>query len=354
MNILYFSVHSVLENMEVSLFTEMGHNVFSLGVYQGNNQGSNLRGAIPNLYQNQHLIDVSLMSNKDNIHPELLEWCDLVVMMHNSPILGNTHPQPWLAGNWKQFKESKKPIIWRSIGQSAEGVERSLEPFRKEGLKIIRYSPKEANIPSYQGSDALIRFHIDPGEYSGYTGITPRLVNISQALYGNLKHGGHVPSRGDHMNLEEFKRIVEGFDWKVFGPDNEDAEEHNGGQLPLEDLKAMLKFSRAFISLGTRPASYTLGFMEAMCLGIPIIAIGPKMANHLYGIETYEVHEIIGTPGEAGFWSDDLDELREFCRALLEDQGLAKTVGAKGRERAISYFAKEPIKEQWRVFFKSL
>lgn len=338
------------------MLTDLGHEVFSMGIYQGSNKGGDLRGEIPNLYDNPELREASYKGRKEDLPQELIDWMDVCISMHNSPDpLGKVrHPQPWLEGNWEKFKKSKKPVIWRSIGQSTNSVEQSLGKFRKEGLKIVRYSPKEANIRDYQGEDAIIRFAEDSTQYGEYSGITPRLVNISQALFGDIEHGGGVGSRGDHMNLPEFKRIVEGFDWKVFGPNNEDAGDHNGGLLSHEDLKQMLAMSRAFVFLGTRPASYTLGFMEASMAGIPVVAIGPNLANTLYHDKTYEVHELIGTSGEAGFWSDNVDELREYCKMLLEDVNLAKSIGAKGRARAISLFGRDSISKQWDEFLNKL
>lgn len=346
-NILYLSTHSVLEFLEAKLFTELGFNVISLGAYT-RNEPNNLREPILGLYDNPELREIALNCHQNNIDPRLLEWADCVVIMHNPP--SKDHPQPWIANNWAKFKKSKKPIIWRSIGQSSGQIEQCLEPFRKEGLRIVRYSPREANIPFYQGADAMIRFYADPQEFNGYTGQTPRLVNISQALFG----GGIVNSRGDHMNLPEFRQIVEGLDWKVFGPDNENAGDHNGGVLGYEDMKSMLRFNRAYIYTGTRPASYTLAFIDAMMTGIPIIAIGPRMADDLYKMETYEVHEILSPSGESGFWSNDLNELKKYAKMLLEDLDLAKVVGAKGRERAIELFGRDTIAEQWANYFKTI
>jgi len=346
MNILYLGCHEILEFLEIGLFTGMGHQVFSLGgAYQNENRGASLRGEIPNFRVVEELIPKA--QTKEAIHPDLIEWADIVFMTHNVP--DKDHPQPWLAKNWDLLKKSKKPVIWRSIGQSAGDIEKSLDRFRKEGLHIVRYSPREDRIPHYQGADAIIRFHIDQQEFDGYSGQNPRLVNISQSLFG-----GPSPSRGDHMNLSEFKQIVNGFDWKVFGPDNQNAGEHDGGVLNYEDMKSMLRFNRAYIYTGTRPASYTLAFMDALMTGIPVIAIGPKLADQLYQMDTYEVHEIIGTPGEAGFWSNDVTELRNYCKMLLENPDLARTVGSNGRLRAIELFGKDAIREQWKTFFDSL
>lgn len=350
MKILYLSCHTILEYDEIKLFTEMGHEVFSMGAYQTANADNGIRPAVPNLYENQHLRAVSLQCSKENLHQELIDWCDIVIMMHNASMEGN-HPQPWLANNWKKLKASKKPIIWRSIGQSTRNIEKSLEKFRRDDLKIVRYSPKEDTIPDYQGSDAMIRFYKDPEEYKDYVGSTERVVNVSQALFG----GPNAKSRGDHMALSTFRETVMGLDWKVFGPDNEFANENNGGALTFEDLKTMLRFNRVYLYTGTRPASYTLAVIEAMMTGIPIISIGPALGNAIYSDQnTFEMAQIIGDGGEAGFWSDSVAELRDFCKRLLADQDLAIAIGKQGRSRAIALFGKETIRKQWEEFFKTL
>ncbi len=349
MKILYLGCHEILEFDEVRLFTEMGHEVFSLGgAYQNSNKGGNLRGEIPGLLLYPDL--VAKAQTKEDISEELIDWADIILMTHNAPLPKEKHPQPWLKHNWNKFKRSKKPVIWRSIGQSSRPVEESLKEFRQQGLKIVRYSPREVFITGYVGHDAMIRFYADPNEYQGYTGSTPQVVNVSQALFGSDTN----PSRGDHMSKHVFDKVVEGLPWKVFGPDNEKAGDHNGGKLSFEDLKSMLKLNRVYFYLGTRPAPYTLGFMEALMTGIPVVSIGPVFGNELYGQKTFEAHEILGDEGKAGFWSDSPEQLKEYCSMLLADHELAKKVGEQGRLRAIQYWGKDAIKAEWERFFKSL
>ncbi len=359
MNILYFSCHEILEYDEVKLFTEMGHNVISMGAYLINNQGSGMRPTIPNLYDNPHLKSVALQCSKENIHEELLEWRDICIMMHNGRVDVVNHPQPWLGStennsngltgnNWDKFKKAGKPVIWRGIGQSNTQIEQCLQPFRKEGLKIVRHSPTDSTIPSFAGSDAIIRFSKDPEEYKDYNGQNPRIVNLSQALFGN----DTVNSRGSHMCLPFFKQVVDGFDWKVFGPDNEKAGEHNGGTLSFEDLKQMLRFNRVFFYVGTRPANYTLGFIEAMMTGIPIVSIGPDHGNEIYTDQkTFEAHELLG---DTRYWSDSHSQLRKTISDLLANKDLAMEMGAKGRARAIELFGKETVRKDWEIFFATL
>lgn len=276
---------------------------------------------------------------KNHLTKEFVNEFDVVVIMHL--------PR-WVELNWEAMKH--KPIVWRSIGQSNRGVEKSLQRYRAQGLKMVRYSPKEALIPEFAGEDAMIRFYKDPEEYKGYDGSVKRITNISQAMFGN----DHVPSRGDHMSKHIFDQVVAGFDWKIFGPDNENALDHNGGLLSFEDLKSMLKINRLFLYTGTRPAMYSLGGIEAMMTGIPIVSIGPVFGNEIYNQKTFEFPDFLGKPGEFGYWSDSVEELRHYCQLLLDSQDLAKEVGYKGRQKAIELFGKSKISVEWQAFLESL
>lgn len=312
-----------------------------------------MRGPIPGLLDDPHLREISMRSGKEDTPQELIDWCDIVIMMHNAPTL-DSHPQPWLDGNWTKFKKSKKPIIWRSIGQSNAQIEHVLKRFRKEGLKIVRHSPREDSIPGYQGADAMIRFYKNPDEYRDYNGQARRVVNVSQAMFGS----DAVPSRGDHMSKDFFDKVVEGYDWKIFGPFNDYAGEHNGGMLAFEDLKQMLRFNRVYFYTGTRPAPYTLGLIEAMMTGMPIVSIGPDHGNEVYQDQkTFEVHDILGSRGDGsgnGFWSDSIDDLRNYIDMLLKDPNLATGIGQKGRIRAIELFGKQAVTNEWIKFFEKL
>lgn len=325
----------------------MGHMVFSLGGYTEPSQNNSHRPAIPGLINDPKIMDMYHKiagahpgeDVKDYLTKEFVDNFDVVIVMHN--------PR-WIENNWEVMKH--KSVILRTIGQSNKDIERILKRYRTEGMKVVRCSPKEQFIPNYIGMDAVIRFYKDPEEYQGYVGSIPRIVNVSQSMFGSDK----VPSRGDHMAKHIFDKVVSGFDWRIFGPDNDEAKEHNGGLLSFEDLKSMLRMNRVYLYTGTRPAMYTLAFIEAFMTGIPVVSIGNVEGNAIYDQKTFELPEIIGENGIAGFWSDTPEDLRTYCRLLLEDSELARRVGAAGRQRAIEYFGKDKIKQDWKNFFDSL
>lgn len=338
MNILYESVHSILEHDEIKLFLELGHKVFSLnGAYQ-NGQGDGKRPPLT-MDINPHLQDVAMQCSRENIHQEIIDWSDIIIVMHRTD---------WIKNNWDKMKGKK--VILRTIGQNNESNERDIEPLRKKGLLIVRMSESEKTIPNYQGEDVIIRFYKDEDEFKLYNGQTSRIVNISQAMFGNDK----VHSRGDHMAIDSFKKIVDGYPWRIYGSDNEYAGENYGGILTYEDLKTMLAFNRLFLYTGTQPSPYTLSFIEALMTGIPVVALGENLWNSVYiNQKTYDIPSILEV-GVNGYYSDSIPQLRGWIKELLNDQDRAKEIGKKGRATAISFFGKNKIKNDWNKFLNSL
>lgn len=250
-----------------------------------------------------------------------------------------------LVQNWPNIKHKK--VIWRTIGQSTPATEAMLAPLVKEGLKIVRYSPKEQNIPGFIGMNAIIRFSKDEDELQGWTGHDKRVINFSQSLKG----------RGNNCHYSTVLEALSGYPGaKVYGTGNDDLGPLNGGRLPWDLMKGKLRDSRVFFCAGTWPASYTLSFIEAWMTGIPVVAIGKNLAEDIPGIERfpfYEVHEFIEN-GVNGFVSDDVGTLRSYIYQLLTDDELAKRIGENGRKTAIQLFSKRKIKGEWQAFLDSL
>lgn len=339
-NILYLSTHEILEADEISLFTEQGHNVFSMGAYQNSNRGGTLRGEVKNLYQNEELKHIGLECSKENIRHELIDWADYIIVMHNPPIEGSPYAQTWIVNNWPMFKYKK--VVWRSIGQSISRIEKELSLYRDQGLKIIRYSPRERTIPFYAGEDAIIRFYKDPEEYKGWTGENKVLINFSQSM----------KQRADDCGYKQFMQVSQGFNTKVYGPGNESFGDMWGGCVSHDEQKKVLRESRVYFYFGTAPASYTLALMEAMMTGIPVVAAGPKFSENRYPDQkTNEIEDIIKN-GENGFVSNDVGELRKDVALLIKDDELAKRIGEAGRKTAINLWDKSKISQEWKQFFE--
>lgn len=339
MKLLYLSAHSILEHDELTLFTDLGIECFSLGAYTDPAGHKTLpRPGIKGMRSHPDLETLSIKFPKTNLPQDLIDWADVIMIMH----------QPeWITENWERMKHKK--VIWRSIGQSTRDVENMIRKPRYEGLKIVRYSPMERNIQDYLGEDVLIRFYKDPSEFAEWNGKEKRLINLTQSLKG----------RRELCHYDQIMGIIEGYPSLIFGTGNDDLGPLNGGELPYELMKGQLRDNRAFVYGGTWPACYTLSFIEAWMTGIPVLAIGSRLAEEINAIPPqarfhyYDIPNLI-TAGQDGFVSDSIEELRYSAHLLLEDQTLAKRIGDAGRAKAMEIFGKSSIKEQWKSFFNEL
>lgn len=328
MKIHYISHHSILEYDEVQLLLDLGHEVFSNGAYLDpdghiSHPRPGLRGA--KFYSNY--AELARTTPKTDMPKELIDPFDLIIVMHSPDVL---------IQNWPKLKD--KPVIWRSIGQSTPQIEAKLKPLKKDGLKIMRYSPKERNLEGYIGEDAMIRFYKDEKVYDGWLGDTEDVVNFSQSLLG----------RRDFCHYDEIMSVIETFDGKVYGPGNEDLGKHFGGEVPYEQQLEIMRQSRVMVYGGTWPAPYTLGFIEAMMMGLPIVSISKKTAHvkEFQPIDFFEVDEILGKV--SGVVCDNTEEMISQTRKLVENPNHAKNLSERQRELAVEMFGKKNISAQWK------
>jgi hypothetical protein len=181
MNVLLLLAHSIEEHDQLKLLAGLGYDVFSIGGYiDPAHPHDPKRPALPDVPYHAELhaavdalgTDDNLTAAKVRIPDVVLDWADTIIVHH--------YEHTWLVPQWDRIRH--KRVIWRTVGQSVEGNERMMAPYREQGLQIVRYSPKERNIPGYAGEDALIRFYKDPAEWGGWTGEDARVINITQHL----------------------------------------------------------------------------------------------------------------------------------------------------------------------------
>lgn len=336
--ILYISCHEILEYDELKLFTEIGYECYSLGAYTQPGGDEHRKRPSLDLPYNPHFIELALQYSKEELHPEMLDGIDIVIIMHNTKVVTNNWPL------FKDFIARGGRVIWRSIGQSIPARERELAQARSEGLEVVRYSQTEETIQDNIGADAVIYFYKDPEEYKDWNGAKLRVVNFTQSL----------KDRGPFCGYKEFMSATRGLDRVVYGPGNENLGDISGGLLTHKGQIKEYQNNRAYFYHGTFPASYTLTFIEALMTGIPVVCVGPEKGNGQLMFphqRTYEPPLII-EDGVNGFISDDVNYLKEKLKQLLTDYKLAKSIGDKGRETAIEYFGKAKIKALWKEYLE--
>jgi hypothetical protein len=328
------SCHSILEHDEIKLLHELGHEVFPAGAYIDPSKPHDyMRPPIPDIVVDPELIEQygkladPGVDARDCLTKEFVNNFDTVIIMHL--------PR-WIIGNWEAIKH--KNVIWRTIGQSIDQTEFSLKPYRDQGLKIVRYSPMERNLLNYIGEDAIIRFYKDPDEYGPWTGEIKQVITFGQSMM----------RRDGACNFTAFERATRSFPRHLFGKGNENSVPWATGMVSFEQLQHEMCANRVYFYTGTKPASYTLNFMEAWITAIPVVALGPKHGN-MPGYNLYEIHRLIEN-GVNGFVSDDIKELQSYIKLLFDDKMVAEDISTQARRTAIATFGKQKALESWQEF----
>jgi glycosyltransferase involved in cell wall biosynthesis len=146
-----------------------------------------------------------------------------------------------------------------------------------------------------------------------------------------------IERRGRLAGFDIFLRLRERIPVDLAGMGSENFD--GLGDLPLRTLHETETRYRFFFN-PIRYTSMPLSVVEAMALGLPIVALAttelPRAVPH----------------GEAGFVSNDLDELEDGMRRLLADPGLARRMGQRSKEVAREQFGIERFVCDWERAFR--
>ena len=332
--------HSIEESDQLDLLSSLGYDCASVGGYiNPHTPHDPKRPALPHVSyfpEVQEAVDAigtddNLGAAQSRIPDAILEWLgpDGVLVFHHY-LSQRLFPQ-W--DHLRDWRESGGRVVWRTVGQSVEANEAEAAPFRADGLEIVRYSPKERNIPGYVGEDALIRFWKDPDEWSGWTGEQRTITNVTQKLV----------QRDPWTSAGFWATVTAGLPTYPVG----EGSEIIGGPGVVEYgvMRAALRESRVYLYTGTQPASYTLGLIEALMTGIPVVSIGPAwMTIFPYGPDLFEGHEL------AWAWDDDPARARKLVLDILDDPGYAVYASEHQRTRALETFSRDAVGDQWLKF----
>lgn len=329
MNILYLSVHAILEYDEIKMLKALGHNVFPLGVYFGFTPCENFRDPLEFNEVEHELLRVFRATGchyqyygggTDTIvlSAEFLSHFETVIVMHDLSFIEKFWPSI-----------SNKRVIWRTIGQDIDNYELRAAPLRAAGMDIVRYSSIEATSVNYCGQTAMIRFGKNPTDYGPWTG-----HDKSVLLFSNMFRQ-RFPKES-----AEFFQMVDGFSFKVGGVGNDDVP-GNIGMLSEKAQIAAYNANRAYLYCTAPHVPYTLNFMEAMMTGIPIIATDFK--------PTQKYYEVPALLRGCGHVVESIEEARGVLKRLIEDDDFAADMSRKTRDHAVTLFSEDIISKQWEM-----
>lgn len=169
-------------------------------------------------------------------------------------------------------------------------------------------------------------------------------VRPSVRWHGELARGltvtNHLARRGRRMGADLFQRLRDGDDALPLDLVGMGAAELGGlGEIDHPALPPFMAAYR-FLFSPVRYSSLSLGVIEAMAIGMPVVALA-----------TAEMATVI-EHGVSGFAVTDEDALAAPMRALLRDAGLAQQLGEAGRRRARERFSIARFCADWDAALK--
>lgn len=337
MNVLLITAHSIASYDDLRMLTDLGYDVFNLDAYiDPRHPHVDLRPDLPEAPVFPDLIAAvdrlgtadNLTAAKERLPDELIEWADVAIYHHYLP--------QWMEPNFERLRSAGVRVIWRTCGQSDFTLEDRMAWHRARGLEVVRYSPAEqrffAGTPHWAGQDALIRFGKYLEDYPLWVGAEgddgAYVANVTQDMVG----------RGEHCGLTFWIRATAGLTACPAGPKSM-ALPGGVGALPYDTMLLYLERAAAYLYTGTVPASYTLGLIEALMVGVPIISIGP--GAWMGPDRLFEGHELAG----ASF--DRPEDARSALQEVIRNPDAAAELSAESL-RLARLFDVGPIGQQWR------
>lgn len=337
LDILLLSVHPVLEYDEISIFESLGHRVYSLGFYTDRSSANGVRPLLAGSDWHDHIHAEFRKCGCRADHNGATRWRVTPAFMKSFDMVIVDHDVGFIQENWPSFLNT--PLIWRTIGQDSERTETIMRRYREVGAKIVRWSPEQKLLDGYAGADAFIRPSADPRVWGGWDGSSGRVVTFNNDF----------EARSGTLSYDLWKEAVSGLPIDLYGLRNDTLAEWRG-TASFEDQPEILRRAGVAFVTGSRPAPFTLGFIEAWMTGVPVVHLGREVsAGHTPGV--FEIDRLI-EHGKTGFLADTAVEAREAISALLEDKKLAKSVSEAARERAIELFAVDRVRREWQDFFR--
>lgn len=334
--------HDSFEYNQIKLFTELGFEIFSIGIYKDPElQPRPYSPVLKNIKKNKELID-----HFDRLNPEgfvygknKLNLDKSFISKFDAIMIG------WLLDPveeyWDLFVDLDIPVIYQSLGQSCGPREVKLKEYTNRGLYIVRMSDSEKYFHNYCGHDAIIDLNIDDNYFKQFewVGDDNSVLTVKSAFKRRLHN----------VEGQIYLKSIVGIPANLYGTHNEDfSANFNKGSVTRDKLKDLYVHSRVSISLPTYPCPCILSFKESMMVGLPIVCLGPSNAY-----PTYAEYKYIQN-GVNGFYDRDPSQINKYCKMLLEDYELARNISKAGRESALRYFSTNVIVKQWKELFKEI
>lgn len=336
MRILYYSVHEILEYDDMSMFTRMGHKVFSLGAYMQPSQSRTFRPERLEFFDTEMLAEYRRLG----LCAEFAERFDVLVFNHEVDVLYR---------DLSSF--GNLPIVYRTIGQSSDHQER-VASLLGDRIQIARYSPLD-RITEGAKTDCVISFAKNLSDYDDWHGGARGITFLND-----------YPARSSDIipSADVYKEIVGDAEVLLYGRNNEGFR-NNRGLADFRDMRGLYANCAFYLYSWSKNAPYTLGLMEALITGAPVIA--PSLAfveeelNSQHDKETadrlasrYEVEAILQDPACLTF--STVAEARSMSASAMSADSSIVDMARRVRDRARCRFDERVVGALWNEQFRRM
>lgn len=337
------SCHVVLEYDELRILNQLGYDITVIGGYLDPknphvdtrprlniDSNKDRENKIHRLYNYNKNLGIPIEECSNTLTKEIVDDYDVIIIMHR---------MDWVVKNWDILKN--KIVILRTIGQNLENNELLIRKYIQDGLKILRYSPKERELKNYAGEHGLIRFLKYKSDFKDRNIKNNCAITFGQNMYYRKNWCG--------LNVAEY--VSKKVPFKLFGPGNEKLE-FSSGRINYNQQLEEYASNSCYLYTGTFPAQYTLNFIEALIAGIPIVSIGKNLSQQMVESYPFEVPYILDEV--SGYSYDDMDKIVDTLNELIMDKKLNEEVSRKQSELGIRLFSVEENIHQWKDFLNNL
>lgn len=241
------------------------------------------------------------------------------------------------AERWKRASHYARMglhVAIQCFGQESDDEDARLVPVLKEypNLHLVCYSPQIVDRYIAKGISHkqlhTIRFGIYPEEWQPWIG------DLQIALCAH----NSIQLRGEGCGWIYYKGISELLPFVLLGKDTEKVG--GFGEQHYRALQWWYKRALCYVSMGTKPAPYTMTPIEAMMSGCPLI-----FWDNGHGIREEEW-------ASSFLVSSDIQEVRNQVAMILDGKIDARILSETSTATALKYFDAHKIAKQWTKFFK--
>ena len=364
MKLLYVACgHPLCESDDCLMWDRAGIKWTSTGYYAFTERPLDL----PRLYKNRiEDDDIRLQTSSRHpaeVKPLLVKNLTYTGMLHNNvwkftqefidkyDVIVFTHLVENITNNWDVLKN--KTVILKTFGMHEHYEEQNIRKLRNKGLIVVRNSPEEKYRCRYFGGEDHIIYGsvvTDETEISGWTGHKPQIVTFSNTFNFGNNSPVAIKRRERYIRLIRICMQLGISDdiFHLFGAGNDGEPLCLRKYISHQEKIKEMQDSRINLVVGTPNANNTFSFADSWIMGMPTVVFGRKLWQSPL---SYEPDKLI-TNGVDGFVSDNLDELAQMIKKLLDDYDYAKAMGEAGRKKAISVYGREIGVERWKQLFR--